>query len=226
MLGFDLMENFRTPYRSASIREFWSRWHISLSTWFRDYLYIPLGGNRVLKWRWYFNLFVVFLISGLWHGANWTFVLWGALHGAYLVLALVFAPFWRQAERKLGVHRIPRTWRFLNVLVTGLLVLFSWMLFRANDIGDIGVMLARILDLRPDPGGLHALFIELRSDVMIVTCGLALFFFLADPWADRFAKGEARSPGRWAEYGWYGLLLAATLLFGQYGRTEFIYFQF
>ena len=226
VLGFDLMENFRTPYRSASIREFWSRWHISLSTWFRDYLYIPLGGNRVLKWRWYFNLFVVFLISGLWHGANWTFVLWGALHGAYLVLALVFAPFWRQAERKLGVHRIPRTWRFLNVLVTGLLVLFSWMLFRANDIGDIGVMLARILDLRPDPSGLHALFIELRSDVMIVTCGLALFFFLADPWADRFAKGEARSPGRWAEYGWYGLLLAATLLFGQYGRTEFIYFQF
>ncbi|MCB0783612.1 MAG: hypothetical protein KDC02_05155, partial [Flavobacteriales bacterium] len=144
----------------------------------------------------------------------------------YLVLALVFTPFWRSVERGLGVHRIPRTWRFLNVVVTGLLVLFSWMLFRANSIGDIGIMTAGILDLRPDLGGIHALFIEMRSDVMIVTCGLALFFFLTDPWADRFVKGEARSPGTWAEYAWYGLLLAATLLFGQYGETEFIYFQF
>jgi alginate O-acetyltransferase complex protein AlgI len=92
VLGYDLMENFRRPYFAASIREFWGRWHISLSTWFRDYVYIPLGGNRVDgKARWYANLFIVFLVSGLWHGAAWTFVVWGALHGAYLVVSLVTA---------------------------------------------------------------------------------------------------------------------------------------
>ncbi|MCE7945771.1 MAG: MBOAT family protein, partial [Chlorobi bacterium CHB1] len=89
VLGFDLMKNFRQPYLAQSIGEFWKRWHISLSTWFRDYLYIPLGGNRVSRLRWYVNLMAVFLISGLWHGANWTFVVWGALHGSYFVLSLL-----------------------------------------------------------------------------------------------------------------------------------------
>jgi len=82
VMGYDLMENFRTPYLSKSIREFWSRWHISLSTWFRDYLYIPLGGNRVPQVRWFLNLFIVFVVSGFWHGANWTFLIWGALQEA------------------------------------------------------------------------------------------------------------------------------------------------
>lgn len=90
-MGVDLMENFRRPYLSRSIREFWSRWHVSLSTWFRDYLYIPLGGNRVVRWRWYTNIFVVFVVSGLWHGAAWTFIIWGAFHGAYLVAGLATA---------------------------------------------------------------------------------------------------------------------------------------
>ena len=81
VMGYKLMTNFRRPYFSQNIREFWSRWHISLSTWFRDYVYISLGGNRVVKWRWYYNLFITFLISGLWHGAEWTFVIWGAIHG-------------------------------------------------------------------------------------------------------------------------------------------------
>src|SRR5690606_22150169 len=80
-MGVDLMKNFNTPYFSKSVKEFWSRWHISLSTWFRDYVYIPLGGNRVSVNRWIINLFITFLISGIWHGANWTFVIWGAIHG-------------------------------------------------------------------------------------------------------------------------------------------------
>ena len=93
VMGFELMENFRTPYFSTSISEFWRRWHISLSTWFRDYLYIPLGGNRVSEWRRYFNQFFVFMISGLWHGAAWTFVIWGSLHGFYLILAVLRAKY-------------------------------------------------------------------------------------------------------------------------------------
>ena len=89
VMGFELMDNFKRPYFSKSISEFWKRWHISLSTWFRDYLYIPLGGNKVVKWRWYYNLFITFLVSGFWHGANWTFIAWGALHGIYLITAII-----------------------------------------------------------------------------------------------------------------------------------------
>ena len=96
IMGFDIMENFNRPYLARSIREFWQRWHISLSTWFRDYVYIPLGGNRVLKWRWYYNLMVVFVVSGLWHGANWTFVAWGFLHGSYQIFSLMTRQ-WRDA---------------------------------------------------------------------------------------------------------------------------------
>ncbi|OFY92284.1 MAG: alginate O-acetyltransferase, partial [Bacteroidetes bacterium RIFOXYB2_FULL_35_7] len=88
IMGFKLMDNFNTPYFAKTIKEFWKRWHISLSTWFRDYLYISLGGNRVIKWKMQFNLFIVFMISGLWHGANWTFVLWGSLHGFYIISAI------------------------------------------------------------------------------------------------------------------------------------------
>jgi len=91
VMGFTLMQNFNRPYFSKTIGEFWNRWHISLFTWFRDYLYIPLGGNRVVKWRWYYNLFITFLVSGFWHGANWTFIVWGALHGFYLVFANITA---------------------------------------------------------------------------------------------------------------------------------------
>src|SRR5690606_28234388 len=89
MLGFNFLENFRFPYKSKSIREFWQRWHISLSNWFRDYLYIPLGGNRTGKGRVYFNLFVVFFMTGLWHGASWNFVIWGLLHGLFMIIERV-----------------------------------------------------------------------------------------------------------------------------------------
>ncbi|MBD0321593.1 MAG: MBOAT family protein, partial [Gemmatimonadetes bacterium] len=92
ILGYDLLENFRRPYQARSIQDFWSRWHISLSSWFRDYLYIPLGGNRVSSARWCANLLIVFLVSGLWHGANWTYVVWGGLHGLYLVFSILTQP--------------------------------------------------------------------------------------------------------------------------------------
>jgi alginate O-acetyltransferase complex protein AlgI len=106
IMGYDLMQNFRRPYFARSIQEFWQRWHISLSTWFRDYVYIPLGGNRVPKWRWYVNLMAVFLVSGLWHGAAWTFVVWGALHGGYLIVGVLTLDVreraWQALERLAG----------------------------------------------------------------------------------------------------------------------------
>ena len=104
ILGYRLMTNFRRPYFALNIREFWQRWHISLSTWFRDYVYISLGGNRVVKWRWFYNLFITFLVSGLWHGANWTFVIWGALHGFYLIFAIWTIKIREQTNRLSLIH--------------------------------------------------------------------------------------------------------------------------
>ena len=114
VMGFTLMKNFDRPYTARSIGEFWRRWHISLSTWFRDYVYIPLGGNRTARPRWYVNLFVTFLVSGLWHGARWTFVVWGALHGAYLIAGLVSAGARKRVRAALGLERHPavlRAWQ-------------------------------------------------------------------------------------------------------------------
>ena len=130
VMGFKLMTNFDKPYHSKSIHEFWKRWHISLSTWFKDYLYISLGGNRVTIPRWYLNLFIVFLVSGLWHGANWTFIIWGAIHGFYLVFALVTQKYRDYINKLLLIDKLP----FISVITTFILAAFAWIFFRANNL--------------------------------------------------------------------------------------------
>ncbi|WP_429376750.1 MBOAT family O-acyltransferase [Mucilaginibacter sp. UYCu711] len=136
VLGFKLMKNFNSPYHAKSISEFWSRWHISLSTWFRDYLYIPLGGSRVTVSRWYFNLFFVFLISGLWHGANWTYIVWGAINGFYLVFASYTQNFRNKIVRILGLNKFEGFYSTIQTLTTFTLVTMAWVFFRAKTISD------------------------------------------------------------------------------------------
>jgi alginate O-acetyltransferase complex protein AlgI len=140
IMGFTLMKNFKNPYQSKSISEFWTRWHISLSTWFRDYLYIPLGGNRVKVQRLYFNLMVVFLISGLWHGANWTFVIWGALHGFYLVFSLLTG----KARTSLFSYLPQSVTAIVSVILTFSFVSFAWIFFRANNVSDAGYIATHV----------------------------------------------------------------------------------
>jgi D-alanyl-lipoteichoic acid acyltransferase DltB (MBOAT superfamily) len=144
MFGLELIENFRQPYCAPSVSEFWRRWHISLSTWFRDYLYIPLGGNRVPRWRWYLNLFVVFLVSGLWHGANWTFVVWGSLHGAYVV-----AEVWSRKARDWiarAVHVESQGVRtVLGTATTFILVSFAWIFFQSPSVSHALVLVRNML---------------------------------------------------------------------------------
>ena len=124
LFGFEFMENFRRPYIAASVREFWQRWHISLSTWFRDYLYIPLGGNRLGPVRTYVNLFIVFFLTGLWHGASWNFVVWGLLHGCMMVL------------ERIGLGRLlEKLPRMAGQLYTLIIVLSAWVFFRVEDLG-------------------------------------------------------------------------------------------
>lgn len=134
-LGIDLMVNFDHPYQSKSIQEFWRRWHISLSTWFRDYLYIPLGGSRVSRIRHYFNLMVTFLISGLWHGADWTFIFWGGLHGLYQVIGKITKGV---RDRIKSLLRLEGNflWGLVQNIFTFILVLFAWIFFRANSITE------------------------------------------------------------------------------------------
>lgn len=208
IFGVRLMDNFRTPYLSKNISEFWSRWHISLSTWFRDYLYIPLGGNRVNKSRWLMNIMLVFLISGFWHGANWTFIVWGGLHGAYLLSE-------RFLKLKIPLLSIQRSFTFL-------LVCLAWLFFRAADIGTAGDLLAEI----SNPGVQNASYFIKAFGVsqfaFLSLIGILFMFF--DPLIDKRHKSEAglkKSDGLV-----YGAMVAMTLLFGNFGEVSFIYFQF
>ena len=127
-LGFNLMTNFRTPYFSKSLTDFWRRWHISLSTWFKDYVYIPLGGSRGTSFRVGINLFITFLVSGLWHGANWTFIAWGAIHGIILIIEKYF-------NKRVNIQNNVFT-RVISIIYTFLIVCFAWIFFRSNSISD------------------------------------------------------------------------------------------
>ncbi len=227
ILGFDLMENFRQPYFTRSISEFWKRWHISLSTWFRDYLYIPLGGNRVVKWRWYYNLMVVFLVSGLWHGANWTFVVWGALHGFYLIFSI-----WTQTGRArmrewFGLSRRPRLEALWQTVVTFHLVLVAWVFFRANSLSDALLILNNMSQLEFSLQGLMDINVKLGWGelmlVMLFIAGMELVHVLQI--SGRLASLSLRTPQPLRLAVFYGLLLS-IVFFGVFNHTEFIYFQF
>ena len=223
VLGIDLMKNFKSPYFATSVGEFWQRWHISLSTWFRDYLYIPLGGNRVFKWQWYGNLLVVFLVSGLWHGANWTFIVWGLLHGFYLLISVAtqtwrdkIAGFFFSGWLK-GMRRVWQTF------VTIHLVCFAWIFFRANSIQDAFAIIRSIFS----PGSTKTMdYVEgfnLKEKLFILACIVLMELIQTNKkdWLKFFAQSPL--PVRWAVY--YGFIFF-ILFFGAYKTQQFIYFQF
>lgn len=215
LFGIRLMTNFSYPYFSQSVREFWQRWHISLSTWFRDYVYVPLGGNRDSSWRTRFNIFVVFVLSGLWHGANWTFVAWGALHGAATV-----ATRGARSEATAGRKKTPwaRATVALRILATFHIVMFGWIFFRADSIsvafaiiGKIGEALGQLAFSRPP----------------LLAFGLAVLL-LAIEWFTRKEPHPLRMvrwprPLRWAVY--YAAV-GAVLMIARLEEVPFIYFQF
>lgn len=226
VMGFNLMVNFRTPYLSKNISEFWGRWHISLSSWFRDYLYIPMGGNRVVKWRWYYNLMIVFLVSGLWHGADWTYVIWGGLHGTYLILAIVCAPLLARITKGIGLDAMPKAKRWLNIFITVQLVSFAWIFFRAHHISDALTLVHRLFSTPCALSDLQQLFKDLPRSMLDITVLLTLVFVVIDPLFDAWAKREKPVPQGLAGPAIYAALLVGILLFGYFGSTSFIYFQF
>lgn len=233
LLGFDLMANFRQPYFSKSIPEFWRRWHISLSTWFKDYVYIPLGGNRVVKWRWYYNLFITFFISGLWHGANWTFAAWGALHGAYMVVDSLVAPARNRLRAGLKSATAQTAFDWLNIGFTFGLVAIAWIPFRAGNFSDAWYVFTHLFSGASHWLDLGAVSIQFRGMGMNSTellyaaafVGVVIVYDWIDSGREIWALLRAQPrPLRWAVC--YSVLIL-VLFFGPYNQAQnFIYFQF
>jgi D-alanyl-lipoteichoic acid acyltransferase DltB (MBOAT superfamily) len=222
-MGFKLMTNFETPYRAKNINEFWKRWHISLSTWFKDYLYISLGGNRVSVPRWYLNLFLVFLISGFWHGANWTFIIWGALHGFYLVFALATKSIRNSINKKIHLTKGGSISTALQITTTFLLVSFAWIFFRAKNVSTAFYLIKKMFSdrwLLPEATAIFTYF------SMILSAGLIIFLFYAE---STFISKiiESRLPERKRGNLVFGIaVLTMILLLGVFQKLSFIYFQF
>ncbi len=233
ILGVDLMENFNTPYLSLSTAEFWRRWHISLSSWFRDYVYIPLGGNRKGQARKYLNLIITFGASGLWHGANWTFVVWGLLNGLYQIIGSLLMPLRRSFVRLFGLNENSLGHRALRILFTFGLITVSWVFFRASSISMALSMLRSCMYLRPwmlFDGSLFMLGLD-RPNFILALFSMALLLF-ADVMKYR---GVCLRRLILAQDGWCRALVLSfsisfILLFGIWGpaydAASFIYFQF
>jgi alginate O-acetyltransferase complex protein AlgI len=229
VMGFKLMKNFDNPYISKSIGEFWKRWHISLSTWFKDYVYIPLGGNKVSTFRLYTNLMFVFLVSGLWHGANWTFIVWGAIHAFYLIFGLITK---KIRERSIKFIRLEKR-GIIDTFVTFFLVAFAWIFFRALNVGDALSIVSKIFTEIP---GIASNLIENNykfqfysvSKFDIILSVILIIFLQAFHYSlSRFNILEKfyAQPRfiRWA--GYYGVIFCILFL-GVFEKREFIYFQF
>lgn len=212
-LGFELTENFRRPYFAVSVTEFWHRWHISLSTWLRDYIYIPMGGSRCTKLRNYWNIFFTFLVSGIWHGANWTFIIWGICHGVFQII-----------EKIVGQQKCKYGWfgKSMKILITFLLINFAWIIFRMPTLtGAIGVIV-RIFDTTMP----LTLYFDNRN-LPFAFFGIGLLFLkdLRDEWMpNRFPL--MNSPYIFIRWATYVLLLVFIITTGVLGADQFIYISF
>lgn len=222
VMGFDLMKNFNRPYFSKSISEFWRRWHISLSTWFRDYLYIPLGGNRVSEPRRYFNLFFVFMMSGLWHGASWHYVIWGALHGVYLIFGQLTKSFQGKVFNLLKVQFLQN---LFNTTITFILVSFAWIFFAAHTNAD-SIYIIKNLFKHNSHSITQIIEIIGKNDLYLIFVAVFIMEFVQ--WQQR-GKDIATlfdAKPKWQRWGAYYLILFMILCFGVYNNSQFIYFQF
>ena len=221
LFGIRLMRNFDVPYISRNIGEFWRRWHISLMSWFRDYVYIPLGGNRCAKWKAIANILIVFLISGLWHGANWTFVIWGGYNGVLIVLANLIG--WNTKYKSVVAvnKRLPSLNELLSITLTFILVVVGWVIFRSENLSQLAGFFQSLSSNSLVDSNVEFFYLPFA----------AIFAMLVVEWKTREKQHAFEQPlngilrkrvVRWAVY--YSLILA---IYGFWGYAqEFIYFQF
>lgn len=233
VMGFTLMENFKQPYFATSVADFWRRWHISLTSWFRDYLYIPLGGNKKGKVRKYINVMIIFLTSGLWHGASWHFVIWGALNGFFQIIGDSTKKYRQKILQLLEVNTRCFSYRLLQMVLTFILVDFTWIFFRADGF-KVALQIIQKMFSTFNPwilfdGTLFTLGMD-RKDFIVALIAIAILWIV-----DYFhTKGSVR---QWISqqnlifrWGLYYFVIFSILIFGIYGpgydAAAFIYFQF
>jgi D-alanyl-lipoteichoic acid acyltransferase DltB (MBOAT superfamily) len=221
IFGIKLSNNFNFPYMATSIVDFWRRWHITLTSWFRDYVYIPMGGNKVTPTRWALNIMVVFLISGLWHGAAWSFVIWGGLHGFFYLFGRFTAPARLKIQETLGLRGNPLV--LLQIVTAFLLVTFAWIFFRAANVHDAGVIISHMfMNISAPPRMMASQFSTYLS------WGAALVFVCLELFRYWGVAAESRFSGAipvFIKYPAYVVILLATSLLGV-SSTKFIYFHF
>ena len=223
IMGFDLMQNFKRPYFSKTTAEFWRRWHISLSSWFRDYVYIPLGGSRCSKARYFVNNMITFALSGLWHGAEWTFVIWGIINGVYTSVSHGTKALRARISSRVFGEKGARLHKILQVGITFALICFSWIFFRANSMYDAIYIITHIFPLNFGEA------LELFGKYQLVSCTLLSVLFAAISYFSRGDTCLARVfyRHRSVRYVCYLTLFALIMMFGVTGNeTAFIYFQF
>jgi D-alanyl-lipoteichoic acid acyltransferase DltB (MBOAT superfamily) len=232
IMGIELMENFKRPYLAKNLKQFWSRWHISLSTWFRDYLYIPIGGSRKGKTRTLFNVLIVFVISGLWHGAAFNFIIWGAIHGIYQIYENLTLRIRSAIWNKLHLSGTSIQW-IIQWLVTMTVVLISWIFFRAQNLQDASFVLSRIFN--------DIISLELVSNIsqmvgrtniglirLIVVFFSIILLEISQVLEEKLDFDILNLPSKFILSRWliYYIVLFSIILFGFFGQSEFIYFQF
>lgn len=235
VMGFELMENFNTPYFATSIKDFWRRWHISLSSWFRDYLYIPLGGNRKGKIRKYFNLLLTFFVSGLWHGAAWTYVVWGVLHGLLQIISEVISPLKEKIYDFFKIDRKTFSFKLGQILVTFSITTLAWVFFRAETLSEAIEFFERMFT-RFNPWVLFDESIynwgldRMETDILFVAL---IIMFLIE--VLKYVKNIGFSDFMVKQIFWFRWIviigmIVGILVYGQYGinfdSNQFIYFQF
>lgn len=234
VMGFQLMENFNCPYLSRSVGEFWRRWHISLSSWFRDYLYIPLGGNRKGYVRKQMNLMVVFLTSGLWHGANWTYLIWGGINGIFQVLGSLYQGIRDWVVEKCHIDRNVFSHKLYKTLVTFIMIDFSWIFFRAATLGDAWKAIKSIFTIHNPwilfDGSLYKLGLNQKNYQLMWLMIAVLIFADILKYRGIVIREWLQKQGLWFRWVVYLTAVMSVLVFGIYGygydAGNFIYFQF
>ena len=231
-MGYHLMTNFNKPYMAISLAEFWKRWHISLSTWFRDYLYIPLGGNRVKPIINYRNLLIVFVLSGLWHGANWTFIIWGLFHGVYLIIESIIKKTFNKKNTEKGF-----IYKVVNRIYVFSLVSFAWIFFRAQDFStalyiiknsfsDIKNQIHLIIENKHIIRGKLLYLHQAGSDFFIAIISIGILIMIHYIMGHRTFFELVNRKNKVVRWSIYYVMIIVFVMLGVFNKSEFIYFQF
>ena len=216
VLGFNLMENFKRPYFARSISEFWKRWHISLSSWFRDYVYIPLGGSKVSTKKWQINILIVFILSGFWHGAAWTFIIWGLLHGIYLIFEATTTPLKNRIFKFINYSKITN---IIEICITFILVNIGWVFFRANSITDAVYILTHFFQ------GLNLNGFNI-TEIYVAFMLILIMEYIQLAQEHGNINHFLNSKSLIIRWSIYIIMLLMILIFGIFTSQKFIYFQF